>query len=489
MMGCNSSMDTNSVLNEPLGGAGAVSGLNLPPSQWPLTQTNHAEVVCEFVRLDETIGKLEGACPGPRLATCEAWIEHLQTRRNELLGLDTVQLKSPNAGNGTTAPVTAFDQPPTVLPSHIMDDNHREMYIDGFTAEQALPYNNNNAVAIRASGGDNSIGQQPSNGFLPLPAKRMSSQGAAASNGGGGGGGGSVVTAGNGNMGKGDGGAIGNGVPRLFPSNNLVTKTPSQDLVNLALNLGVVVDLNKASTHEDFFAQLSESALHLMGLRCYTEILEHTKVRLKTLMESYAELNELYVHHDGIIAFISGGTYMSRLEERLDSQLEVARDVRDKLGSTLEQWRICGLLLRACANSATQSLKQWRKVKTIINPKEKIETALACRKDLQASLVSLECAQLSLPHVEIKYTSNRQILAVKHCNTYMITDIANMARYEHTSKVFIAYESNVSKASTWLYETFNKTLRPDFERAEERVKDLAKTLRDHREEIFTFARK
>ncbi|KAI8125009.1 hypothetical protein CVS40_4792 [Lucilia cuprina] len=279
-----------------------------------------------------------------------------------------------------------------------------------------------------------------------------------------------------------------------------------QLLAVLALNLGIIGDVQKASMHEDFFAQLSESALHLMTIRCYNEILEHTKIRLKTLMDSYAELNELYVNHDGIIgkllvmkitkasliyslAFISGGTYMSRLEESLDAQLEVARDVRDKLGSTLEQWRICGLLLRASANSATQSLKQWRKVKTIVNPKEKLETALSCRKDLQASLVSLECAQLSLPHVEIKYISNRQILAVKHCNTYMITDISNIARYEHTSKVFLAYESNISKASAWLYETFNKTLRHDFDRAEETVSNLAKNLRDHREEIFTAARR
>lgn len=65
-------------------------------------------------------------------------------------------------------------------------------------------------------------------------------------------------------------------------------------------------------------------------------------------------------------AFVSGGTYMSRLEENLDAQLEVARDVRDKLGSTLEQWRICGLLLRTSANSATQGLKKWRKLKTIV---------------------------------------------------------------------------------------------------------------------------
>lgn len=71
----------------------------------------------------------------------------------------------------------------------------------------------------------------------------------------------------------------------------------------------------------------------------------------------------------------------------------------------------------------------------------------------------------------------------------MITDIANLARYEHTTKVFVAYESCISKASTWLYETFNKTLRQDFDRAEGTVHNLAKTLRDHREEIFLMANK
>lgn len=112
--------------------------------------------------------------------------------------------------------------------------------------------------------------------------------------------------------------------------------------------------------HEDFFANLSESALYLLSIRYYGELLEHTKQRLKTLAASYAELNDLYVNQDGIIAYISGGTYMTRLEESIDEQLEVARDTRDKLGSALEQWRICGLLLRAAANSSTQALKQWR---------------------------------------------------------------------------------------------------------------------------------
>jgi len=47
----------------------------------------------------------------------------------------------------------------------------------------------------------------------------------------------------------------------------------------------------------------------------------------------------------------------------------------------------------------------------------------------------------------------------------------------------------MSKTCTWLYDTFNKTLRRDFDKAEEVVRRLAQTLREHREEIFNGARK
>jgi len=40
------------------------------------------------VRLDEQISKLEGTCPGPRMATAEAWVEHLQSKHEAMLGLE-----------------------------------------------------------------------------------------------------------------------------------------------------------------------------------------------------------------------------------------------------------------------------------------------------------------------------------------------------------------------------------------------------------------
>ncbi|KAH8412993.1 hypothetical protein KR009_007335 [Drosophila setifemur] len=380
-MGCGSSLDaqTNPIVAEVT-------------TETQSRQNGVTSIVEQYVRLDEQIGKLESTCPGPRMATAEAWVEHLQSKHGAMLGLEGMD----------------------VTP---LRERNRER-------------------------------EQDSDEVLTMPSYPNDRQG-----------------------------------------NQIVANTPTKDLAQLAYNLGVIGDARKASMHEDFFANLSESALYLLSIRYYGELLEHTKERLKNLMESYAELNELYVKQDGIIAYISGGTYMTRLEESIDEQLETARDTRDRLGSTLEQWRICGLLLRAAANSATQGLKQWRHLSRMIDPKQKLQWALDSRSLLHASMVSLEAAQLSLPHLELKYMSHRQVLAVKHCNTYLITDIANKARYEHTSRVFTSYEANISKTCTWHNETFNHTLRTDFEKADDTVRGLAKTLRDHREEVFSAVQK
>lgn len=48
-------------------------------------------IVRQYVRLDEQISKVEGSCPGPRMATAEAWIAHLQAKRDAMLGLEGME--------------------------------------------------------------------------------------------------------------------------------------------------------------------------------------------------------------------------------------------------------------------------------------------------------------------------------------------------------------------------------------------------------------
>lgn len=80
---------------------------------------NVQNIVRQYVRLDEQISKLEGSCPGPRMATAEAWIEHLQAKRDAMLGLEGMEhptvpasqtvlhdeATTPDAVVGTTLPL------------------------------------------------------------------------------------------------------------------------------------------------------------------------------------------------------------------------------------------------------------------------------------------------------------------------------------------------------------------------------------------------
>lgn len=57
-------------------------------------------------------------------------------------------------------------------------------------------------------------------------------------------------------------------------------------------------------------------------------------------------------------------------------------------------------------------------------------------------------------------------------------------RFEHTYKILEKYIESINKASEWIYETFNKTLKVDFDKAEATVQTLSETLREHRVELF-----
>lgn len=106
--------------------------------------------------------------------------------------------------------------------------------------------------------------------------------------------------------------------------------------------------------------------------------------------------------------------------------------------------------------------------------------AIDCRHALQGSVIALDCAQKSLPQVEFQHISQRQISAVQHANIYLLTDMANSARYRHTKQVLDAYQNNVNLAVKWLHETFRKTLKVDLNEAENAVIEVAKQLRQER---------
>lgn len=113
-------------------------------------------------------------------------------------------------------------------------------------------------------------------------------------------------------------------------------------------------------------------------------------------------------------------------------------------------------------------------------PKVKIDLAIECRSSLLGSIVALKSAQEALPQVDIPHITQRQIVAVVHANEYLLTDIANIDRYQHSRRVFDVYHNSLIESIKWLHDVFKRTLKKDLDEAEDGVLTIAKKLRQYR---------
>lgn len=71
-----------------------------------------------------------------------------------------------------------------------------------------------------------------------------------------------------------------------------------------------------------------------------------------------------------------------------------------------------------------------------------------------------------------------------HANEYLLTDMADEDRYEHTKNVLNVYQNNISMSIKWLHETFKKSVKKDLDEAEDLVLTTAKKLRQFRIEYI-----
>lgn len=239
-------------------------------------------------------------------------------------------------------------------------------------------------------------------------------------------------------------------------------------------------DVAKATKHEEFIAKISRNVMIISAVQLRAEMIEHSRKRVVSLLKTYTNLRQVYAEQDNLISVVTGGTYSSPIEEKLDAELENARQIRDKLGSVAEQWRTSGALLRACAKGALQAIEFWNLVGSSRIAEERISLALDTRNAIQGSLAAFEGAQISIPQVEIPFVSPRQATAIRHANIYLLTDIANTSRYQHTKDVISSFQNNTAKALEWLHETYKTTLRKDLDESDNVVVGLAKHLRDER---------
>ncbi|XP_058065133.1 uncharacterized protein LOC131214819, partial [Anopheles bellator] len=254
----------------------------------------------------------------------------------------------------------------------------------------------------------------------------------------------------------------------------------------VVLRLDIVRNPLRATQQEEFIARLSRTAMEQEADHFRDEMVAHARRRTIALHSAFERLKRLYHEQDALLAPLYNGPGMPGMspdEQRIDSELEAARDVRDRLGGAAEQWRTAGALLRAAAKALHQTVNYWELLGVSVAKEEASQTislALDTRYTCHGALIALEAAQAALPEVEVPHVTIRQQSAVRHALIYLLTDMVQPARYQHTRDVFTVFSANVSKAVHWVHECYSTTLRQDYDSADQAATLLAKALREER---------
>uniref|UniRef100_A0A182PLR9 Uncharacterized protein n=1 Tax=Anopheles epiroticus TaxID=199890 RepID=A0A182PLR9_9DIPT len=281
-------------------------------------------------------------------------------------------------------------------------------------------------------------------------------------------------------------GTIPNGVPGGAVKQPIPTEKDRQaesartEMVKIILKLDIVSNEFKAAQQEEFIARLSRTAMDQEADHFREEMIVHARKRALALRTNFERLKRLYIEQDHMLTSVYNGAYGTVKEQNLDAELDAARDVRDRLGGAVEQWRIAGGLLRAAAKGLHQVVEYWELIRPSKGAEETITLALDARSTCHGALMALEAAQAALPSVEIPYITIRQQSAVRHALIYLLTDMVNPARYQHTRDVFGVFSANISKAVHWLHECYSETLKQDFDSPDQVATLLAKNLREER---------
>ncbi|GAB0095390.1 uncharacterized protein DMENIID0001_107710 [Sergentomyia squamirostris] len=250
------------------------------------------------------------------------------------------------------------------------------------------------------------------------------------------------------------------------------------DLLKIALQLGITSSAGKAAEQEEFLAKISTRSINITEDQVHGEMIQHAQQRMEELKKEYSQLRSLYEEQDGLWASITGGTYTTSLEERLDREVEGARQIRDRLASVAEQWRTSGALLKVATKCAQQALQYWNLIPVAARAEDKLTLVLDCRHALLAATKAYEGAQIALPQAEI--VRNRLLSSIHHSVQYILTDMVSEQRFTQSTRTFESFHDTLIKTTTWLQDTFSRSLGKDIRESEEHIILLGKKLRQER---------
>nr|XP_054751462.1 uncharacterized protein LOC129257208 isoform X2 [Lytechinus pictus] len=257
------------------------------------------------------------------------------------------------------------------------------------------------------------------------------------------------------------------------------TKKEYQDVVDLQHNTSV----RQMWSQQQFDAQMSKEQQFNQAQQEYMDALNKQEISQKQLAAFRQQLtllsNEvtsfkadkdklqgLYDKQDETLGNIFDGKYGSEAEYRLESELDMLQERKQRVAVARYKWNNSHTLVKHACGQLSFGIRRWADVIQLPVQQSAIryQFAAEARNNLVAAAQNITTAQQYLNTIKFPYCTPDEIETLNKAINNIFTDMMHPDRHKHAMECYVTVYKRSAALIQWFEHVINKTINKDLEK-------------------------
>lgn len=193
------------------------------------------------------------------------------------------------------------------------------------------------------------------------------------------------------------------------------------------------------------------------------------------------ELEKMCQEQEDLLSKIFDGAYGSELENKLESDLDLVREKRQRIGNAKYKWTNGRILLEHACNQLAFANKRWTDIKnTSLNMQEKYVIATEARNNLIAAIQNLQSCQKYLDNIDFPYCKPNEVQTLEKATNNIYVDMQSPDRHKHAGECYNVTHRRAAALLQWFDNVINTVIEKDIMESTKEEAEASKKLRAER---------
>ncbi|OWF52754.1 uncharacterized protein LOC110447357 isoform X2 [Mizuhopecten yessoensis] len=193
-------------------------------------------------------------------------------------------------------------------------------------------------------------------------------------------------------------------------------------------------------------------------------------------------LDKLCKEQEEVLNSIFKGSYGSALENRLEADLDMMQEKKQRIDVARYKWTNGRVLLQHAVNQLAAATTCWSDLKKVPtgDSQRRYHEATKARNNLIAAIQNIQSTQKYLDNITFPYCDQKEIVTLEKAMNNMYTDMMTPDRYQHAEACYTTTQKRCAALLQWFDAVINTTILKDLNDANAKAAEAEKHLRAER---------